>query len=216
MSLIPPDTSIYFGTADSGQLFQGDIVSGREIGMDWENAPEYWLIITKSCDLVFRGDQKKVKNDVCALLGVYTLQKQLNLIKRKYFVKPKNGFLGRVVLAGILRFSESTSAITNTNHIDNLVEDKITKFMLLPPDGTVFTEPMIVDFDLIHPLSGEEIEAVLMAKKLQLSSPFRERLSQRFAAHFFSIGIDDNEVKSPSYREKLKKHFTDSKQKEIK
>jgi len=82
--------------------------------------------------------------------------------------------------------------------------------MFLPPDGNVLKEPMIVDFDLIFPVLGENIERVLDAKKLQLSSPFRERLSQRFALHYSSIGIDDNEVKNSNYRKGLTEYFNSS------
>jgi len=208
MSLVPPDISVYYSKIDKNVLYQGDIISAQEMDLkNSENSPDYWLIITKSCDLAFRDNQKKVKNDVCSLLGIYTIKKHFDLIKSKYFTKPKNDFLGRVVMAGVLKFSESTKSINKKEQLKELVDDKITKLMFLPPDGSVLNEPMIIDFDLIFPCLGENIEQILNAKKLQLSSPFRERLSQRFALHYSSIGIDDNEVKSPAYREELKKYF---------
>jgi len=125
-------------------------------------------------------------------------------------INPKNDFLGRIVMVCVLKFSESNKSIINTNKISDLLNDKITKLMFLPPDGNVLKEPMIVDFDLIFPVLGENIERVLDAKKLQLSSPFRERLSQRFALHYSSIGIDDNEVKNSNYRKGLTEYFNSS------
>ncbi|MCC6837443.1 MAG: hypothetical protein IT234_02785, partial [Bacteroidia bacterium] len=156
-----------------------------------------------------RGGEKKVKSGVL-LLGMFSIKQLIKQIKNKYFVLPKNDFLGRVVVAGVLKFSESTKSITKKEHLNNLIEDKITKLMFLPPDGKIFTEPMIIDFELIFPLVGEDIDKILSAKKLQLSSPFRERIAQRFALHYCSIGIDDNDVKSPGYRDELKKHFEKS------
>lgn len=204
MSLIPNDISVYYCDTDKTALFQGDIISSEEIGLSSEDNPSYWLIITKNCDLAFRSGEKKVKNDICSLLGLYSLKQHIELVKKRYFIKPKNGFLGKIIIAGVLKFSESTKAITKKEHIDNLIDDKISKLMLLPPDGVILTEPMIIDFDLVYPLSGEEIENVLNAKKLQLSSPFRERVSQRFSMHYSSIGIDDGQIKIPTYRTELK------------
>lgn len=208
MSLIPQDISKYYSKLNNEVLLQGDIVAANEIGMkNKEDSPDFWLIITKSCDLAFRENEKKVKNDVCSLLGIYSLKQHVELIKKKYFSKPKNGFLSRVVVAGVLRFSEATKSITKSEHLENLINDKISKLMFLPPDGEILKEPMIIDFDLVFPLSGEDIEKILNAKKIQLSSPFRERLAQRFALHYSSIGIDDNDVKNSEYKSKLKEHF---------
>ena len=208
MSLVPQDISVYYSKLDKEVLFQGDIIDAKEIDMkENEDSPDYWLVITKSCDLVFRNDAKKVKNDICSLLGIYSIKKQIELVKKKYFIKPKNDFLSRVVIAGVLKFSESTKSITKKDHLNDLINDKISKLMFMPPDGTILKEPMIVDFDLVVPLLGEDIEKILSAKKIQLSSPFRERLAQRFALHYSSIGIDDNDVKNPNYRDELRKHF---------
>lgn len=215
MSLIPSDISAYYSKNDNDFLLQGDIISAENIGLkEGEDSPDYWLIITKSCDLAFRDpNNKKVKNSICTYLGIYSIKKHYELIKAKYFIKPKIDYLSRIVFAGILNFSQSSRSVSKPEHLNNLIDDKIAKLMFLPPDGLIFTEPMIVDFELIQPVYSENVESILQGKKLQLSSPFRERLAQRFALHYSSIGIDDNEVKNPSYRESLKKHFAEIKKK---
>ena len=213
MNLIPEDIAIYFCENDTEVLYQGDIIDANGIGLkaEGQNSPDYWMIITKSCDLAFRNGIKKVKSDHFSLIPLITLRQIRIAIVEKYFKKPQNDFLGKIVLAGILKFSQSTKSITKPDHIKNLIEDKISKLMLLPPDGKVLSEPMVIDFDLIQPLDGGEIENILKSKSLQLSSPFRERVSQRFALHYMQIGIDDDNVKAPDYRKALLKHFNDSK-----
>ncbi len=208
MSLIPKDISVYYSKPETNILYQGDILSATDIGMkDDVNSPDFWLIITKSCDLVYRNGEKKLKNDGVSILGMFSFKKYFELIRKKYIIKPKTDYLGKIVIAGVLKFSESTKSITKKEQIDALIEDKITKLMFLPPDGNVFTEPMILDFDLVFPLSGEDVEKITKAKKIQLSSPFRERVSQRFALHYSSIGIDDQNVKDKTYRANLKGHW---------
>ncbi len=208
MNLVPNDISAYYDNVNKSVLYQGDIICNAELGFyDSSDAPEYWLIITKSCDLVFRTEKKEVKNNICTLLGIYSLKKHLQLIKKKYFTPPKNDYLARIIIAGVFRFSKSTKSIIKPNMLTELVDDKITKLMFLPPDGKILTEPMLIDFDLLYPSHVDDVEIILAAKKLQLSSPFRERISQRFATHYSSIGINDSDVKNRNYRDDLKKYY---------
>ncbi len=95
-------------------------------------------------------------------------------------------------------------------NVDKIIQNKISKFMFLPPDGKVFSVPMIVDFDIVNQLDGsnqKEVKSVLNSKVLQLASPFREKIAQRFADHYSNIGIDDEEIKDRNYLKAIKYHL---------
>ena len=86
--------------------------------------------------------------------------------------------------------------------------------MFFPPDGNIFKEPMILDFDFPQALDGgneEEVKNALHSKVLQLNSPFREKVSQRFALHYSSIGVEDDEIRDKNYIKSIQKEFTDLK-----
>ena len=84
--------------------------------------------------------------------------------------------------------------------------------MYLPPDGEVIVEPSVIDFELLTTIEGdnaEEVGKLLNAKKLQLNSPFREHIAQRFALHYSGIGIKDKHIKDKEYINKIKKLLKD-------
>ena len=62
---------------------------------------------------------------------------------------------------------------------------------------------MIIDYDLITILNGDIAKKMLEGKKLQLSSPFREKVAQRFALHYMSIAIDDEYIKQSTYKKAI-------------
>lgn len=199
--LVPPNVnSFYSSKLDKTTLYQGDILRADGVGLKTsdEFSPDYWMIITKSCDLVIMdGLPRKQNVSIFALFSFPMLHK---LFKSSLIdAIPKK----KIVVMAISQISKVFCA----NQVENLIKNRITKFMFLPPDGKVFNEPMIIDFDLVTQLDGsayEEVQNVLGSKVLELASPFRERIAQRFAEHYCTIGIDDVFIRQKEYVKSLK------------
>ncbi|MEW6381717.1 MAG: hypothetical protein AB1611_19235 [bacterium] len=173
--LIPSNISSFYSNAiDKNALFQGDIIRAVGVGLKEPNRdgdPDYWMIITKNCDLVFVEPKLPRKQNI-SIIPLFTIN-----ILRKLFDKDILTALSRarkkMVFMAIYKISRAFGNLKKS-HIDSLVQNKISKFMFLPPDGKEFDEPMIIDFDIVVQLDGsnpQEVERVLKSKAIQLVSP---------------------------------------------
>lgn len=206
MSLVPPNLiDFYDDRLEYKSLYQGDIIDSTGIGLkDNKNpkSPDHWIIISKNCDIVL-DEQGVIRKSVVGLLP---------LIKFSIF---KDVAIGRIksslhhssiVLLPLI----TVSAISKWKTVINeLVRDRLSKFMFLPPDGKVLKEPVVADFDILRSFDGQtqnNISKLLKSKRLQLRSPFREKLGQRFAQHFSSIGVNDDHIRSKEYQKLLKEY----------
>jgi len=208
--IIPSNISAFYSDfTDKSKLFQGDIIRSDGIGLKQDGdsySPDYWMIITKDCDLVLSETGLPRKQNI-SLLPLFAIK----ILESLYYRDLRNSLSrlrNRIVIMAIWNFSKAFGKISRS-HIDNLVRDKISKFMFLPPEGKIFNEPMIIDFDLVMQLDGsskDEVEKVIASKVLQLVSPYRERISQRFAEHYSSIGIDDEEIRNKAYVKAIKQY----------
>ncbi len=217
IALIPHNSSAFYSSnPDKARLFQGDILKAREIGLKEEGedtSPDFWLVITKSCDLAFREHQKKTRNETFSILPLISMKILENSFSKIFSssisYEPKNILLVPVV--GLVK--KFMLQKYKKDHIDSLLKNKISRFMYFPPEGNYFTEPMIIDFEFIETIDGgdeAEINSALNSKILELSSPFREKVAQRFALHFSEIGIDDEEIRHKDYIKGIKTFFGES------
>lgn len=205
-------TSFYLPTINNSILYQGDIIVGKKTGLEEfedESYPDYWMIITKNCDLTLSYTLTTRKEDI-SIIPLFTLKYLLRICENELLYTISRS-RKKVVLMAVWKLSKifGLGKLSESN-IKNLIENKITKFMYLPPDGDIFNEPMIVDFDLLSHLDGssqKEVKSVLNAKVLQLASPFRERVAQRFANHYSNIGVDDEEIRDKPYIATLRNHL---------
>jgi len=209
--MIPEDIACFYSKTNKEILLQGDIISADKVGIKADNplSPDYWIIISKSCDLAFRGEQKIISKRGITILPLLTF-KLLKLLFKKDLEKITKGIAGKIVILPLIDFSRATNSITKAEQIDPLIKDELSKFMFIPPDGEVLKEPVLVDFDLVQRLDGtneEETKIILESKVLQLATPFKEKLAQRFALHYMSIGVDDDEIRDKAYKTKLKNYF---------
>lgn len=202
--MIPSNTSDFYSAPAHADLFQGDIFPATAAGLKKEGAPrspDYWIIITKTCDLQSETDGTLRKQNM-AVLPMLNLKSMSNR-NGSWFMAVRN--LPKFVVLGILNLVASRNL--KVNQLDMLLENKMTRYQFLPPDGTVLQEPMIIDFNIIHVLDGSDaelIQNIRTGKILQLSSPFRERVAQRFAAHYADIGVNDDELKTKEYKKTIK------------
>lgn len=201
----------YKGASNKEALFQGDIIKAETIGfklLGELRSPDFWLIITKSCDLQFINNERKTKSRVISLVPLFILR-CLNVFYLKDFL---DRFRGKcpVVLIALMRL---TLLELKAEDIEAIIRDRMSKFMYLPPDGAILTEPMIIDFECIKQINShdlKDVENLLRGKVLELASPFREKVAQNFARHYSQIGVEDDEIREKSYKDELKKHLKSS------
>lgn len=216
MSLIPENINNFYSECNNNSLFQGDIISAKKTHFVEDDVdgiyPDYFIIITKSCDLVFRTGCIEVKG-IIQTLPLISFNLARKIFKRD-FESLQKSYRKRVLTLAVMKFSEVRNYITNSDQINSIIDNKMSRFMFLPPDGKVLKEPMIIDFDYILPIDGrieENVKELMKGKQLQLSSPFREQYSQNFGKHFSQIGINDSEIKDKTYRATVKEHYNASK-----
>lgn len=202
----------FYSPTKKDTLYQGDIIKANGIGLEDlcdETYPDYWMIITKNCDLTFTEPLKTRKGNI-SIVPIFAL-KILQKIYGKDLLNIISRLRMKLVFMAIWRLSKAFKLEKlKESQIDNLIKNKITKYMFLPPDGRIFNEPLIVDFDFVNQLNGsnsEEVKNVLNSKVLQLASPFREMVAQRFASHYSNIGIDDEEIMSRNYLKSIKDYL---------
>ena len=205
----PANTNDFFSPPDKEVLFQGDIVYSRECGLkdtDDDHYPDYYMIITKTCDLSFDKQLSKItRAEVINLLPCQALE-----IWNKIFKTHSNASLAFPKIINLLSLTSVFRELSNKNIIDNMIKDKISKFMFIPPDGRILKEPMILDFDLLNTIDGDDekrVRELLNSKKLQLCSPFREKVAQRFGLHYMSIGMNDYSIRDEFYRRNIRNNF---------
>lgn len=214
MDLIPKNIDSFFSSnLDSGNLYQGDILQSDKIGLKQEgieNSPDYWMIITKTCDLAFKSGAKTIGKENISLTPISTLKFILSK-----FQNLESEILSKIkppIVLFAIKNLLNTFLLKkyNKNKLQALLEDKISRFMYLPPDGKIFIEPMILDFNIIIGLDGgdeKEVDAVIKSKVLELVSPFREKVAQNFATHFSDIGFDDSYIRDKAYFEELNSKY---------
>ena len=180
---VPEDKNVFYSeiikTKDS--LFQGDILDAEIVGLKNENdlySPDYWMIITKSCDLVLDSNSLTIRKKNLSIIPLIALNLIYKILRRD-FVKDVSKVSNRILLIAVHKLFSIFLNHNKKDEIDYLIKDRISKFMFLPPDGTILKEPMLIDFDMVIQINGneqEEVKKVLQAKVLQLNSPFREKL----------------------------------------
>ena len=202
--------AFYAEQPDQAALFQGDILSAEKLNIKEQGvsgSPDYWLIISKSCDLQFRiGAQLKVKNALISMLPLVPLTTHFQLRTRD-FRRLVERARAKVILIAIWNIFEKLNV---PKQIEALVKDQISRFMFLPADGVILKEPAVIDFEWVvqeNAVTEEQVKGILAAKVLELKSPVREKIAQRFGLHYSQIGVDDDEFRAKPYTDLLKKTY---------
>ena len=212
---VPTDKNVFYSEIikSKNSLSQGDILDAKTLGLKIENdsySPDYWMIITKSCDLVLNCDSFIVRKKNISIVPLIAIKIIYKILKRD-FTKDISKVSSKIVLIAVHNLFSIFLNHNKKGEIDNLIKDRISKFMFLPPDGVILKEPMLIDFDIVSQINGNEqseVKKVLQAKVLQVNSPFREKVAQRFAMHYSSIGVLDDEIREEKYVNNLKKSFS--------
>ena len=161
---VPEDKNVFYSeiikTKDS--LFQGDILDAEIVGLKNENdlySPDYWMIITKSCDLVLDSNSLTIRKKNLSIIPLIALNLIYKILRRD-FVKDVSKVSNRILLIAVHKLFSIFLNHNKKDEIDYLIKDRISKFMFLPPDGTILKEPMLIDFDMVIQINGNEQEEV--------------------------------------------------------
>jgi len=129
----------------------------------------YWMLVNRTCHL-YQGGGRSIKLPY------------LNFV---------------VVTPLIEHVKKSEKSIKNT--IKDLVNDKLEGFLFLPafPDRGLDIH-LVVNFNLIHSFSVENAPKP-SDKIIQMSSPFCEHVFQLFTRYFYTVGYEDQTIKSNEY-----------------
>ncbi len=211
--LVPPNLKSFFEPTEKDKLFQGDVLCAREIGLKDETvfSPDFWMIISKSCDVQIE-ESGRTRRQIISVIPTISL----NLVEKIYgrdTLNTLNRLGKKIVMIPLVAFTQAFLKL-KSDDVSDLLKNRLSKFMYLPPDGAVLNDPMVVDFDITQQLpatSSDQVRKVLMGKKLQLVSPFRERVAQRFAEHYSSIGLNDEFIRSDGYKKELKTYLSEAK-----
>lgn len=211
---VPEDKNVFYSKIikTNNSLFQGDILDAKIIGLKNESdlySPDYWMVITKSCDLVLDSNSLTIRKKNLSIIPLIALKLIYKMFRRD-FIKDISKVNNRILLIAVHKLFSIFLTHNKKDEIEYLIKDRISKFMFLPPDGTILKEPMLIDFDLVIQINGNEqaeVQKVIQAKILQLNLPFREKVAQRFAMHYSSIGVMDDEIRDKKYVSNLKKSF---------
>ena len=202
--------SVHTDINQISQISNFDLIDFDDLLIEKEIiSPDYWMIITKDCDLSFDDPSiKKTRNENISIFPIFDfiLFKKLLIRKNINFFEKINS---KIIINAIFIISKVLPLIS-ANKIDNLIKNNISRFMYLPPDGEILKEPMLIDFDITHQLDGgieEEVNKVLISKLLQLKAPFKHIIAQRFALHYSSIGLEDKFIRDKSYIKNIKELF---------
>lgn len=206
-SLVPTNIRDFYSSCDATTLYQGDVLDAKTLGWwkpDAEYSPHHWMIITKNCDLVIDPETRQMRRQTLSLLPLVATRLLPRLFSRDAakILAAANGKLALLPVFRLLLIPD-----IKKDAIDNIISGKVSRFFFLPPDGAVLVEPSIIDFDIVRQLGSLEtgvIDRTLNSKRLQLSSPLREAIAQRFGLHYSSIGLQDDEIRSKDYRKLVK------------
>jgi len=92
------------------------------------------------------------------------------------------------------------------NKIKNIITGKTDNLAFLPTSDSIQSE-LIIDFNLIYTFSLNNSPKAPQ-KKLQLSSPYSEHILQRFSRWFYTVGIDDADLRDEEYINSLVEQCT--------
>jgi hypothetical protein len=157
---------------------QGDVYPATAFSQDdfpVKTIP-YWAIINRTCHL-YEGNGRQVKLPFLTYAAVYKFSDAINNTSKDNEIK---------------------------NQVSNIVNGKMEQYVLLPSNSTYYeiSEPLVINFNILYTLPIAKCPSA-SEKCIQLSSPFCEYTFQKLARYFYTVGYDDEKIKSKESIEEL-------------
>lgn len=164
-----------YAKLDTSNRWQGDVYPVSSFSTDSlpYKGVPYWMVINRTCHM-YEGNGRVIKLPHLNFAAVYRLRDAIDLSKD---VK---------------------------NQLSHIVNGKSDNIALLPENTNHYevSEPLIVNFNILNTLPIEKCPPAI-EKCIQLSSPFCEHVFQKLSRYFYTVGFDDENLKSKEYVEAL-------------
>ena len=172
---------------DTKHRWQGDVFPKNAFPqglLPTQDVP-YWMLLNRTCQL-YEGAGRTLKLPFLNYVAVYSLESFLSLNRDGKSLKNQ--------ISEIVRRSEQV--------------------IFLPADPSIgIANPLVANLNLIYTFPANHTPSAAK-KTIQLSSPFCEHVFQKFSRFFYTVGFDDEHIKSDEYINKLiedVKHLTGNK-----
>lgn len=163
----------HYSPLDFSQRKQGDIYSSTKFEPRYLPPADipHWMLLNRSCQLLSTESRK------CKL--------------------PSLNYSAVYKLTDFLLFNQSRE--NNKNKIKNLINYKYDGFVLLPTWIEIgIDHELVVNFNLIISVLEDNCPKA-SDKILALTSPFSEHVFQKFSRFFYTVGYNDERIKSDEY-----------------
>ena len=145
----------------------------------------YWMLLNRTCQL-YEGTGRTLKLRFLNYVAVYSLETFLLLNRGQDSLKKQ--------ITYIVKQNEQV--------------------VFLPADSKIgIPKPLVANLNLIYTFSADRMPRAA-EKVIQLASPFCEHVFQKLSRFFYTVGFDDEHIKSDKYVSKLVedvKHLTEDK-----
>lgn len=98
---VPEDKNVFYSKIikANNSLFQGDILDAKIIGLKNESdlySPDYWMVITKNCDLVLDSNSLTIRKKNLSIIPLIALKLIYKMFRRD-FIKDISKVNNRIV-----------------------------------------------------------------------------------------------------------------------
>ena len=172
---MPSAVSEFYTEIDTTNLWQGDIFHRSTFNANAQlpkDNIEFWMIINRTCQLYCNHEKdRKIKLTHLNFIAVSQLKDYLDYGKDAKILK---------------------------NQIDWTINKDDNVIFLPESSPHSIDSPLVGMFNLIISVNVD-YSPDASQKSLQLSSPFSEHVFQRLSRFFYSVGFDDENLKTKSY-----------------
>lgn len=186
---LPPSTEKLnecYAKIDTSNRWQGDVYRPENFdsAARLPDTVQLWMLLNRTCQLYETGN-RGVKLDYLNFAAVTPLHSYVNYEKK---------------IGG-------KQVPTLRNQARGIIGEEDDAVVFLPQDlEHQVPEHLVVDFNLIYTVRLSHCPAASV-KNLQLSSPFAEYVFQRFARFFYTVGYDNDRIRSDAYLREIENYL---------
>lgn len=170
-----------YAELNTAHRFQGDIYptgTFNQSDIPSCGAP-YWTLLNRTCHLVEVKGQREVKPPFLNYAATYPLK---DVIDTSGKVKEQ---------------------------ISNILTGKADQYVFLPENDKPYeiSEPLVINFNMIITVPIQRCPSAI-EKCIQLSSPFCEHVFQKFSRYYYTVGYNDEQIRSKENITRLVEYVT--------
>lgn len=175
----PPQTERLtecYAKIDTVNRWQGDVYPRDAFPrglLPTQDVP-YWMLLNRTCQ-IYEGHGRTLKLSHLNYVAVYLLESFLSFERGRQNLK---------------------------NQVVDIVK-RNEQVVFLPADQKIgIAKPLVANLNLIYTFPADRLPRAA-EKVIQLASPFCEHVFQKLSRFFYTVGFDDEHIKSDDYINKL-------------